>query len=53
MNVEFVLLTDTSKPAQASEEAILHEILETEHAVIAAHRETEVDLPDQGVLFSG
>jgi adenine-specific DNA-methyltransferase len=51
MNVEFVLVTDTSKPASRSTESYIDEILNAEEAVIATHSETVDSTVEQGVLF--
>ncbi|MDQ2925693.1 MAG: hypothetical protein M3R43_09095, partial [Acidobacteriota bacterium] len=51
MNVEFVLLTDTSRPASRSTESYVDEILELEGSVIASHAETTSLETEQGVLF--
>jgi adenine-specific DNA-methyltransferase len=51
MNIEFVLSTDTSRPATRSADSYVDEILSAEHAVIAAHAETVSSEDLQGVLF--
>jgi adenine-specific DNA-methyltransferase len=52
MNVEFVIMTDTSQPARSSSETIIRQIMETEEAVLAAHSETRSSEEiEQGVLF--
>ncbi|QMV17612.1 DNA methyltransferase [Granulicella sp. 5B5] len=51
MNIEFVLLTDTTRSATRSTDSYVNEILEAEHTVISAHAETSAPPTEQGVLF--
>lgn len=45
MNVEFVLVTDTSAHSRRSTDSYIDEILRTEDAVLSAHAETESYVP--------
>jgi adenine-specific DNA-methyltransferase len=51
MNVEFVLLTDTSRVATRSVDDYVNEILQAEQTVISSHAETIDENMQQGVLF--
>lgn len=51
MNVEFVLLTDTSKSPSRSIESYIEEINTAEQYIIATHSETGSPAVEQGVLF--
>ncbi len=51
MNIEFVLLTDTTLKASRTVDSYVHEIFEAEQLVIASHRETLTTDSQQGTLF--
>ena len=52
MNVEFVLLTDTTQPSHQSADSLMHKILQAEEDVLALHPEMLVEEQKQGELFN-